>query len=85
MKTQRKASKSEKSEVIGNKPEVKQNYDLIQSYKGEEAIGKHRDTIKVTKILLLNGPYAMQGVYRDIRSKSLGAGVCELYTAEVVE
>jgi len=46
---------------------------------------RHRATIKVTKILLLNGPYAMQGVYRDIRSKSLGAGVCELYTAEVVE
>uniref|UniRef100_A0A6H2A363 Uncharacterized protein n=1 Tax=viral metagenome TaxID=1070528 RepID=A0A6H2A363_9ZZZZ len=44
---------------------------------------KHRATIKVTRILILNGPYVMQGRYRDINAKSMGAGVYELYTTEV--
>jgi len=44
---QRKAPTFHKAffSYIERKPEVKQNYDLIQSYKGEEAIGKHRDTL----------------------------------------
>ena len=46
---------------------------------------KHRATIKVARRLILNGPYVIQGRYRDIKSKSIGAGVYELRTVEVME
>ena len=44
---------------------------------------KHRATFSVARILLLNGPYVIQGMYRDIKAHSLGAGVYELRTVEL--
>ena len=44
---------------------------------------RHRATTRVARILILNGPYVIWGRYRDIKSKSLGAGICELYTTEM--
>ena len=57
---------------------------ILESFAANPEL-KHRATIKVARSLILNGPYVMQGRYRDIKSKSLGAGVYELYTTEVVE
>lgn len=39
---------------------------------------KHRAVTKVTKIILLNGPYFLNGEMWEVKSKSLGAGVYEL-------
>ena len=41
---------------------------------------KHRATTKVVKIILLNGPYMFQGRFREVKARSLGAGVYELST-----
>lgn len=39
---------------------------------------KHRAVTKVTKSILLNGPYLLNGELWDVKAKSLGAGVHEL-------
>ena len=39
---------------------------------------KCRAVTKVTKSILLNGPYLLNGRYFDVKAKSLGAGVYEL-------
>jgi len=39
---------------------------------------KHRAVTKVTKLILLNGPYLLNGRYWEVKAKSLGAGVYEL-------
>ncbi len=39
---------------------------------------KCRAVTKVTKTILLNGPYLLNGISYDVKAKSLGAGVYEL-------
>ena len=39
---------------------------------------KHRAVTKVTKRILLNGPYLLNGRLWEVKAKSLGAGVYEL-------
>lgn len=39
---------------------------------------KHRAVTKVTKRILLNGPYLLNGRFWEVKAKSLGAGVYEL-------
>ena len=39
---------------------------------------KCRAVTKVTKSILLNGPYLLNGRYFDVKAKSLGVGVYEL-------
>lgn len=39
---------------------------------------KHRAVTKVTKRILLDGPYLLNGKYWEVKAKSLGAGVYEL-------
>lgn len=41
-------------------------------------LSKHRAITKVTKLILLNGPYLLNGRYWEVKAKSLGAGVYEL-------
>ena len=41
---------------------------------------KHRAITKVTKLILLNGPYFLNGEFWEIKARSLGAGVYELST-----
>ncbi len=42
-----------------------------------------RAVTKVTKRILLNGPYLLKGRYWDVKAKSLGAGVYELSLVEL--
>jgi hypothetical protein len=44
---------------------------------------RHRAITTVTKLILLNAPYICQGSLYDIKVKSLGAGIYELW-AELV-
>lgn len=44
---------------------------------------RQRAVTKVTKLVLLGAPYMLRGRLRDIKSKSLGAGVYELSLKEV--
>ena len=44
---------------------------------------KHRAVTKVTKRILLNGPYLLNGHFWDVKAKSLGAGVHELSLVEL--
>lgn len=39
---------------------------------------KYRAVTKVVKMILLNGPYLLNGRYFEVKAKSLGAGVYEL-------
>jgi len=39
---------------------------------------KHRATIKIVQMILLNGPYFLNGKLWEVKSKSLGAGIYEL-------
>lgn len=39
---------------------------------------KCRAVTKVTKMILLNGPYMLNGRFWEVKAKSLGAGVYEL-------
>ena len=43
-----------------------------------DLLSKHKAVTKVTKLILLNGPYLLKDKYREIKAKSLGAGVYEL-------
>ena len=44
---------------------------------------KCRAITKVTKSILLNGPYLIKGGLYDVKAKSLGAGVYELSLEQV--
>lgn len=39
---------------------------------------KQRAVTKVTRLVLLNAPYLINGRYHEVKTKSLGAGVYEL-------
>ena len=43
-----------------------------------DPFGEHRATTKVTRRLLLDAPYLIQGLSCEIIAKSLGAGVYKL-------
>lgn len=60
----------------------KEKERIISSFASNPNI-KHRATIKITRRILLNGPYLLNGKYWDIVSKSLGAGVYELSLKKV--
>jgi len=63
-------------------------YSMQQSVKREKErildnfainpLGEHRAVTKVTKSLLLNAPYLLNGRYWDIIAKFVGAGVYSL-------
>lgn len=50
---------------------------IINQFASVPAI-KCRAVTKVTKMILLNGPYLLNGRYWEVKAKSLGAGVYEL-------
>lgn len=58
--------------------------DRILAYFAANPEVKHRAILQVARRLILNGPYVMQGQYRDIKAKSLGAGVYELRTVKAI-
>ncbi len=72
---------------------VKAHHQQVQLIKIREGIinkfalnpsVKCRAVTKVTKSILLNGPYLLNGRYFDVKAKSLGAGVYEL-SLELIE
>ena len=63
---------------------VKEKERIISAFASDPHT-KHRATVKVVKMILLNGPYLLQGRLREIEAKSLGAGVYELSTKIVNE
>ena len=52
--------------------------DRIISAFASDTRSKHRAVTKITKLILLNGPYLISGKYWEVKAKSLGAGVYEL-------
>ena len=56
---------------------------IINNFASNSSI-KCRAVTKVTKAILLNGPYLLNGRYFDVKAKSLGAGVYEL-SLELIE
>ncbi len=56
---------------------IKIREGIINKFASNPSI-KCRAVTKVTKSILLNGPYLFNGRYFDVKAKSLGAGVYEL-------
>ena len=56
---------------------IKIREGIINKFASNPSI-KCRAVTKVTKSILLNGPYLLNGRYFDVKAKSLGAGVYEL-------
>ena len=56
---------------------IKIREGIINKFASNSSI-KCRAVTKVTKSILLNGPYLLNGRYFDVKAKSLGAGVYEL-------
>lgn len=44
---------------------------------------KHRAITKIVRRILINGPYLLNGKIWEVKSKSLGAGVHELWIEKV--
>jgi len=66
---------------------IRKNAERTGIYKEKERIinlfaampySKHRAITKVAKVILLNGPYLLNGEMWEVKAKSLGAGVYEL-------
>lgn len=60
-----------------NKQIHKEKERIINAFATSPS-SKHRAVTKVTKLILLNGPYLLNGRYWEVKAKSLGAGVYEL-------
>ena len=56
---------------------IKIREGIINKFASNPSV-KCRAVTKVTKSILLNGPYLLNGRYFDVKAKSLGAGVYEL-------
>ena len=56
---------------------IKIREGIINKFASNPSV-KCRAVTKVTKSILLNGPYLLNGIYYDVKAKSLGAGVYEL-------
>ncbi len=56
---------------------IKIRESIINKFASNSSV-KCRAITKVTKSILLNGPYLLNGRYFDVKAKSLGAGVYEL-------
>jgi len=56
---------------------IKEKERIINQFASVPAT-KCRAVTKVTKLILLNGPYLLNGRYFEVKAKSLGAGVYEL-------
>ncbi len=61
---------------------IKEKEKIINAFAASSD-SKHRAVTKVTKMILLNGPYLLNGRYWDVKAKSLGAGVYELSLVEL--
>jgi len=57
---------------------------IISSFASSPNV-KHRASNKVTKRILINGPYLLNGRMWDVKAKSLGAGIYELSLVKYVE
>ncbi len=57
---------------------IKQERERIIDAFAANPHSTHRAVTKVTKSILLNGPYLFRGNQYDIKAKSLGAGIYEL-------
>jgi hypothetical protein len=51
--------------------------NIITTFAGNPHT-KYRTTFKVAKAVILGAPYIFRGRLRDVKAKSLGAGVYEL-------
>ena len=58
--------------------QIKAEKERIVNAFASNPSSKHRAVTKVTKLILLNGPYLLNGRYWEVKAKSLGAGVYEL-------
>ncbi len=56
---------------------IKIREGIINKFASNPSV-KCRAVTKVTKSILLNGPYLFKGSLYDVKAKSLGAGVYEL-------
>jgi len=72
----RSAMASVRKHALNNRI-LKEKERIINSFASFPSV-KHRATIKVTRQILLNGPYLLNGKSWEVKSKSLGAGVYEL-------
>ena len=63
--------------IAQHKQVVKEKERIINAFASAPAI-KCRAVTKVTKMILLDGPYLLNGRYWEVKAKSLGAGVYEL-------
>lgn len=58
--------------------QVRQESERIINSFASNPNTKHRAVTKVVKRILLNGPYFLNGIMWEVKSKALGAGVHEL-------
>ena len=56
---------------------IEEKNRIINAFASTPTI-KCRAVTKVTKIILLNGPYLLNGRYWEVKAKPLGAGIYEL-------
>ncbi len=56
---------------------IKIREGIISKFASNPSV-KCKAITKVTRSILLNGPYLLNGRYFDVKAKSLGAGVYEL-------
>ena len=64
---------------------IRKEADRIVNAFASMPTSKHRATQKVVRRILLNGPYMLNGRMREIKVKSLGAGIYELSLKEMEE
>ena len=57
---------------------VKEKERIINNFAASPTM-KCRAVTKVTKLILLNSPYLLSGKYFEVKAKSIGAGVYELW------
>jgi len=61
---------------------LKKAAEKVVDYFAQNPNTKQRAVTKITKLVLLRGPYLIHGRFWDVKAKNLGAGVYELSLIE---